>query len=141
VNYWKISGKFIWYMHHFTCTELFSTFSLEYLYNYYQIITNDWLVCFIFHGVMGQNNYYKGNMPISNSFFCGFSWEKCRADLVTQAWNRMKISIAIKLWEWLWFLLKHTSIDLLISHVIWACYRLFQDSFFFNVDRWFIVVL
>jgi hypothetical protein len=36
-----------------------------------KIITIDWLICFIFHGVMGQNNYYEGNM-LNYCFFVGF---------------------------------------------------------------------
>jgi hypothetical protein len=46
-------------------------------------------------------------------------------------WNRVKITISIKSWEWSWFLLKYNSIYLLISHVIWICFRLFQDSFLY----------
>jgi hypothetical protein len=64
VNYWKITVVNLFGI----CITLHElTYFQPYNSNIYiiitKIITNDWLVCFIFHGVMGQNTFYKGNMP------------------------------------------------------------------------------
>jgi hypothetical protein len=80
-NYWKITVVNVLGM----CITLhvlnfFQPFHSNIYIIITKIITNDWLVCFIFHGVMGENN--SGNMP-NYCLFVGFREKNVykRADL------------------------------------------------------------